>query len=121
MKRNDYLIKMTVLIAYFSLSQVLSAQINKGMSSIGEEPSDSLIKEDTKINMVFKETSKQLSTGSINYIDPESELLRDTRTDLGSAINGKVPGVFDSYNLWGIGNAVIVVDGIRQASITMKD
>jgi len=115
MKRNDYLIKMTVLIAYLSLSQVLSAQINTGTSSIGEEPSDSLIKEDTKINMVFKETSEQRSTGSINYIDPESELLRDTRTDLGSAINGKVPGVFDSYNLWGIGNAVIVVDGIRQS------
>ena len=114
MNINNIAIKITLLIGYLSLSQFLIAQINTRAESIEEVLSDSLNKEDTKINLVLEETSKQRSTGSIYSIDAESELQRDARSDIGSAINGKVPGVFDSYNLWGIGNAVVVVDGIRQ-------
>jgi TonB-linked SusC/RagA family outer membrane protein len=114
MNKNNIAIKVTLLIGYLSLSQFLVAQINTGAESIEEVLFDSLNKEDTKINLVLEETSKQKSTGSVYSIDAESELLRDARTDVGSAINGKVPGVFDSYNLWGTGNAVVVVDGIRQ-------
>ena len=107
MNISNNAIRAIQLIVYLSLSQFLLAQVN-------EVPSDSLNKEDIKINLVLKETSKQRSTGSINYINAESELLRDSRTNVGSAIDGKVPGVFGSFNLWGTGNAVVVVDGIRQ-------
>lgn len=114
MKIHQTGIRITMLIVFLSLSQVLSAQGTTGLKSDDEVPSDSLNKEDEKIDLVLEKTSKRRSTGSVYSIYPESELLRDARPDLGSAINGKIPGVFDSYNLWGTGNAVVVVDGIRQ-------
>ncbi|MFC2116386.1 SusC/RagA family TonB-linked outer membrane protein [Bacteroidota bacterium] len=114
MNINNNTIKITLLIVSMALSQFLSAQVDSGATSIDELPPDSLNKADNKINLVFEEKSKARSTGSINYIDAESELMRDSRLGIGSAINGKVPGVFDSYNIWGTGNAVVVVDGVRQ-------
>ncbi|MCK4921471.1 MAG: hypothetical protein KAS71_10525, partial [Bacteroidales bacterium] len=106
--------KITSLIMCLTLSQALLAQGNMGVESIVEIPLDSLNKEDLKINLVLEEISKERTTGSINFIDAESEMMRDSRSNIGSAINGKVSGVFDSYNIWGTGNAIIIVDGIRQ-------
>jgi hypothetical protein len=42
-------------------------------------------------------------TGSVGVVDAQQEYLRDSRTNLGSAINGKVVGLFDNYNTWGTG------------------
>lgn len=66
------------------------------------------------IDLVFDERSPDRITGSVENIDVEAELKRDSRSGVGSAINGKVPGVFDAFNIWGTGPAVIVVDGVRQ-------
>lgn len=92
-----------------SLSQFLSAQ-----ESIGDTSPNTLNSEELKIDMIFKEASPERSTGSAYFIDVESELMRDSRTDLGSFLRGKVPGVFDTYNTWGTGNSVVIVDGVRQ-------
>ena len=114
MKIKNIATKITLLIVCFSLSHVLSAKVNTEVNSYEDLPSDSLNSEETNINLVLEEISKKRTTGSISIIDPESELLRDSRSSIASAINGKVPGVFDSYNIWGTGNAIVVVDGIRQ-------
>ncbi len=114
MKIKNIAAKITLLIVCFSLSHVLSAKVNTEVNSYEDLPSDSLNSEETNINLVLEEISKKRITGSISIIDPESELLRDSRSSIASAINGKVPGVFDSYNIWGTGNAIVVVDGIRQ-------
>jgi len=57
---------------------------------------------------------KNRITGSVAEIDAQKEFIRDSRTNIGSALNGKVVGVFDNYNTWGTGNAVIVIDGAPQ-------
>jgi hypothetical protein len=66
MKINDNPIKITMLVVCLSLSHVLSAQLDAAGNSMKKEPSDSLIKEDKKINLVFKETSEQRANGSMN-------------------------------------------------------
>ncbi len=99
--------KLVLVVMSISLSQFLSAQVGAVGDTTAEKTSD-------KLNLVFEEISAEKSTGSIYYIDVESELEKDSRTDLGSLLNGKIPGVFDTYNTWGTGNAVIIVDGIRQ-------
>lgn len=114
MNVNNIVNKLALLSVCLLFSQILSAQEDSNVGSNIENALDSLIKEDTKINLVFKETSHKRSTGSMIYIDVESELLRDSRSDISSLINGKASGVFNSYNLWGTGNAVVIVDGIRQ-------
>ena len=107
-KRFSWLIMLT------TLSVVLSAQETPGLMPAEEYGSDSITKKDNGVNMYFNEIHKDRITGSVNYIDAESEFTRDSRLDLGSAINGKVPGVFDAYNTWGTGNAVVVIDGVPQ-------
>jgi TonB-linked SusC/RagA family outer membrane protein len=101
-----WLIMMTVM------SAMLSAQVAPGDS----RSADSLSEEPEIVNLYFHEMNKNRLTGSANYIDTESELARDTRLTIGSAINGKVPGVFGNYNIWATGNAVIVIDGVPQSS-----
>lgn len=53
-------------------------------------------------------------TGSVITIDVQEELKRDQSSSIGEMLNGMVPGLFGTYNTWGTGNAVILVDGIRQ-------
>jgi len=114
MKINNNVKTIVLAVMSLSLSQFLSAQAGAEEKSFAEAALDSLIKQDTKIDLVFMEASSESTTGSTYFIDVESELMRDSRTDLGSVLNGKVPGVFDAYNTWGTGNAVVVVDGVRQ-------
>jgi TonB-linked SusC/RagA family outer membrane protein len=99
--------KFVLVVMSISLSQFLSAQVGAGEDTTAEKTSD-------KLNLVFEEISAEKTTGSTYYVDVESELTKDSRTDLGSLLNGKIPGMFDTYNTWGTGNAVIVVDGVRQ-------
>ncbi|MCK5461881.1 MAG: TonB-dependent receptor plug domain-containing protein, partial [Bacteroidales bacterium] len=104
--------KISWLIMLTTLSAMLSAQVTPGDSL----SADSLSEEAKIINLYFNEMNKNRLTGSVNYIDTESEFARDSRLSIGSAINGKVPGVFGNYNTWGTGNAVIVIDGVPQSS-----
>ena len=104
------------LIMFTAMTGLLSAQGTREAIPGEENPSDSVIAEDNKINLYFNEMRKDRLSGSTAYIDAESEFERDSRQNLGSAISGKVPGVFDSYNTWGTGNAVVVIDGVPQSA-----
>ena len=104
--------KIFWLIMMIVMSSMLSAQVAPGDSL----SADSLSKEANMVNLYFNEMNKNRLTGSVNYIDAESEFDRDSRLTIGSAINGKVPGVFGNYNTWGTGDAVIVIDGVPQTS-----
>lgn len=108
-KRFSWLIMLT------TLPVVLSAQETAEEIPGVAYGSDSIVKEDTRVNLYFNELHRDRITGSADFIDAESEFRRDSRRDLGSAINGKVPGVFGAYNTWGTGNAVVIVDGIPQS------
>lgn len=95
------------------LMLVLLSQIALSQESTEEQQSGSEAQEQ-QVNLVFDQIDTERMTGSHSIIDVETGFLIDSRRGIGDAINGKVLGVFDSYNTWGTGNAVIVVDGVRQ-------
>jgi len=72
------------------------------------------------INLGFQKLSPDRITGSVTTIDVEEALKRDQRTSIGAALNGKVPGVFGAYNIWGTGNSVVLVDGIPQGDFYLN-
>ncbi|MEX0988057.1 MAG: SusC/RagA family TonB-linked outer membrane protein [Bacteroidales bacterium] len=102
------------LVMTSALSGLLTAQETQGemlnLSAL-QDSSGGNIK---TVDLYFDETDKDRLTGSVAVVDAQREFLRDSRTDIGSAINGKVIGLFDTYNTWGTGNAVVVIDGVRQ-------
>lgn len=105
--------KYVCLMMLISVSQILYSQnqINDDVNT------NSLIKLDRiedKVNLVFDSLALNRVTGSVEYIDVQKELQRDQGIGIGSAINGKIPGVFGNVNTWGTGGAVILVDGIRR-------
>ncbi|MCV9389270.1 SusC/RagA family TonB-linked outer membrane protein [Reichenbachiella ulvae] len=66
-----------------------------------------------KVTLPFGQLEKNRIVGSVSTIDASQELLIDQRTSIGSALNGKVSGVFGSDNILGLpGNAIYVIDGI---------
>jgi TonB-linked SusC/RagA family outer membrane protein len=102
--------KIFWLIMMAVVSTMLSAQ---------DAPEDSLSAvslstEGEIVNLYFNELNKNRLTGSVNNIDTDAEFSRDSRLSIGSALNGKVPGLIGNYNTWGTGNAVIVIDGVPQ-------
>ncbi|MCX6013268.1 MAG: TonB-dependent receptor plug domain-containing protein, partial [Chloroflexi bacterium] len=110
MKRK-IIIKINCLMVLFTLSQTLYSQ-------------DYTIKTDTlplqtgtdkEVKLTFNSITARKTTGSVITIDVQEELKRDKSSTIGAILNGKVPGLFGNYNTWGTGNAVILVDGIRQS------
>ncbi|MCX6325164.1 MAG: SusC/RagA family TonB-linked outer membrane protein [Bacteroidia bacterium] len=104
------IIKINCLIALLSLSQIIYSQ-------------DSNIKSDTvpeqywmnkNVKLTFNNITSRTTTGSVITIDVQEELKRHQSNTIGEILNGKVPGLFGTYNTWGTGNAVLLVDGIRQ-------
>jgi TonB-linked SusC/RagA family outer membrane protein len=114
MKINNNVKTIVLAVMGLSLSQFLSAQSGSESSGAANATSDSVNAKDKSINLALTDLSRDRITGSSYYIDVQSELSRDSRTDLASILTGKVPGLFDAFNIWGTGNAVVVVDGLRQ-------
>ena len=104
------LIRLNSLIVILALSQVLYSQdSNLEIDAVPEQNSF-----DQEVKLTFNTTTTRKTTGSVIIIDVQEELKRDQNSTIGEILNGKVPGLFGPYNSWGTGNAVLLVDGIRQ-------
>ena len=69
---------------------------------------------DGEVALPYQTLTRYRTTGLVSTIDPEKELDRDTRFSLGSAINGKIPGLLGAKNIHGLGTSIVVVDGIKR-------
>ncbi len=76
-----------------------------------EQNRTSLIANDT-INLGFTEESKKEVVGSVSAIRPDSYLEYDNTQWVRDALYGRITGLYGSDNIRGLGNALIVVDGI---------
>jgi TonB-linked SusC/RagA family outer membrane protein len=103
-----------------SLPQILYAQVSIDEDRENPDSTQLLNNNEEEVNLAFYSISSRNITSPVTSIDVEKELLRDQRTNLGDIINGKVPGVFGSYNTWGTGNSVILVDGVPQGSFYLN-
>ena len=64
------------------------------------------------VNMPFQTIRRRNIPGAVTVLDPEEILKYDANQDIYDAINGRVPGMFGNQNVYGMGPALIVVDGI---------
>ena len=71
-----------------------------------------LMTEKDMLQLPFRQLAKNRSTGAAIKIDVEEQRNYDASQGLNAALNGKVPGLFGSNDIWGRGDAVIVVDGV---------
>jgi TonB-linked SusC/RagA family outer membrane protein len=64
------------------------------------------------VNLPFGKSSRKLSPGAITVITPEELLMFDSFTSVAEAISGRVPGIIGGTNIHGLGDALVVIDGI---------
>lgn len=104
-------IKFSFLIVLLTLSNILHAQDNNLISDTIPQ-----LQVDKDVNLIFNTMTKRKTTGSVTVIDVEKEL----KSDMSGNFFQKVPGMFGTSNVWGTGDAIVVVDGIpREGSFLM--
>ena len=109
-------IKINCLVALFSLSSGIYAQdIMTASDTIPEQNW-----RDKEFDVTFNSVTSRKSTGSIITIDVQEQLKIDQSMTVSEILNGKVPGLIGPYNTWGTGDAVLLVDGIRQNSFYLN-
>lgn len=71
-----------------------------------------LMGEKDLLQLPFRQLAQKRSTGSATKIDVMEHRSFDSRQGLDAALNGRVAGLYGSQNIWGRGNAIIIVDGV---------
>ena len=66
---------------------------------------------DRQVNLPFGQSTARFTAGDITVINPD-ELINYDNTSITSVLSGRVPGLYSGTNLRGLGNAVIIIDGI---------
>ena len=76
-----------------------------------------------EINLPFKKVADRNTTGAITVINPEELLQYDNISGVQTAIQGRVPGLMGGLNLRGLGDALVVIDGIPRplSSINLQE
>lgn len=77
--------------------------------------------EHNTINLPFGQLEKRRIVGAVSVLHPEELLKYDLNQNVLGAINGRVAGVYDSRNIRGLGNAIVVIDGIPRSSDNNTD
>jgi len=111
MNIKHIIIKLICLIMVVSLSQVVYAQNTVEETGV-QSDSILLVNPETEVNLNFSTISLERMTGSVSVIDVQKEL----KSDQSSTYYRKVPGLFGNRNIWGTGDAVVIVDGIQRKS-----
>ena len=66
------------------------------------------------IYLPFGKIDKQDLHGAISVLHPESYIDRDYNLTVEGGMNGRVAGTLWSNNIWGMENAMVMIDGIRR-------
>lgn len=101
---------------------------NVGQVGLNSTISDSLgrtVIRDTasQVYLPFRVVNKRDVTGAISVLNPESYIDRDYNVSVEGGINGRVAGLLGSNNIWGMENALVMIDGVRRdfADITFPE
>jgi TonB-linked SusC/RagA family outer membrane protein len=71
------------------------------------------------VHVPFGKIRKRQITGAITTLRPEEILAYDYQGGLNSIMSGRVPGLFGSSNIRGIGGPMYVIDGIARPTAPM--
>ena len=93
------------IVAYYPTSVIESVVLNKMPFHMSEKD---------VVDVPFGTLKKRQITGAISTLDPKEILLYDRQGSVDGIINGRVPGLFGSSLIRGIGEPMYVVDGIAR-------
>ncbi len=82
--------------------------------SVVLEKAPFLMGEKEEVFIPFGKTTRREVSGAVSTINPRNYVKYDNTQYVYDAIQGRVPGVMGNSNIRGIGNALIVVDGVRR-------
>lgn len=71
----------------------------------------------------FNKVDRQDLQGAITVLNPETYIDKDYNVSVEGGMNGRVAGLLWSNNIWGMENAIVMIDGIRRefADITLNE
>lgn len=67
-----------------------------------------------EVYLPFRKIDKQDISGAINVLNPETYIDRDYNLSVDGGMNGRVPGLLWNNNIWGLENAIVMIDGVRR-------
>lgn len=75
------------------------------------------------VNVVFKQVDKRDLPGAISVLEPETYIDRDYNLSVEAGINGRVAGLLGTSSIWGMENALVMIDGVRRdySDITLNE
>lgn len=105
-------------LALTSLGQNVDSTLADFPEALMENAAEGLQLGDT-IDLGFNKKSRREVVGAVSAIRPNSYLGYDNTQRVRDALLGRVVGVYGSDNIRGLGNALIVVDGIPDRPIDL--
>jgi TonB-linked SusC/RagA family outer membrane protein len=73
------------------------------------------------VRLPFGELESRRIVGAVTQIRPQELLTYDNNTSVLEALRGRVPGLFGTRDIRGLGNAIVVIDGIPRSSQSSGD
>lgn len=76
-----------------------------------------------EVYLPFGKVDKQDLPGAISVLNPETYIDRDYNLTVEGGMNGRVAGLLWSNNIWGMENAIVMIDGVRRefSDITLNE
>jgi TonB-linked SusC/RagA family outer membrane protein len=76
-----------------------------------------------EVYLPFRKIQKQDVSGAISILNPDSYIDRDFNLNVEGGMNGRVAGLLWSNNIWGLENAIVMIDGVRRefSDITLNE
>lgn len=93
-------------------SQILEAPLDLELSEIILEKQGYQLGDNDMVNLPFRTIKRRNIAGAVTVLNSSEILKYDANQDVYSAINGRIPGMFGNQNVYGMGSALLVVDGI---------
>ncbi|OLY94451.1 TonB-linked outer membrane protein, SusC/RagA family [Cnuella takakiae] len=71
----------------------------------------------------FGKVARQDLTGAVSVLNPETYIDKDFNLTVEGGMNGRVAGMLWSNNIWGFGDAMVYIDGVRRefSDITLPE
>ena len=67
-----------------------------------------------EVYLPFRKIQKQDVAGAISILNPDTYIDRDFNLNVEGGMNGRVAGLLWSNNIWGLENAIVMIDGVRR-------
>jgi TonB-linked SusC/RagA family outer membrane protein len=68
----------------------------------------------SEVYLPFDKVNKQDAPGAISVLNPETYIDKDYNYTVEGGMNGRVAGLLWSNNIWGMENAIVMIDGVRR-------